>query len=59
MKRKDNEEYRESQIATISIFGFPFYKIFFILFETAVYTITLYLYVAGYLKRSSDMPKLI
>ena len=66
MKRKKNEEYRESQIKTIDIFGFASYIKNYILLENmvskkVVYTITFYLQflcVAGYLKHSNDTPKL-
>ena len=62
MKRKNNEEYKESQMTTINIFGFTFYIQNYILLESlvwkkAIYTITFYLqflFVAGYLKRSND-----
>ena len=63
-KRKD-EEYRESQITTINIFGFTFYIKNYILlkiivWKKVVYTITSYLQflcVTEYLKRSNDAPK--
>ena len=47
MKRKKNEEYKESQITTINIFGFNFYVKNYILLDSivwkkAVYTVTFY-----------------
>ena len=36
MKRKKNEEYKESQIATINIFGFTFYRKNYILLESII-----------------------
>ena len=46
MKRKKNEEYRESQITTINIFGFTF--------NIKNHSLC----VAGYLKRGNDTSKL-
>ena len=66
MKRKKNEEYKESKMTKINIFGFTFNIKNFIFLENIVwkkvnYTITFHLQilcVAGYLKRSNDTPKL-
>ena len=65
--KKENEEYKESQITKTNIFGFTFIKKKIILFQNTVskklvYIITFYLHflcVAGYLKRSNDTPNLI
>ena len=66
MKRKKNEEYKESQITTINVFGFTFYIKKYILLESivwkkVVYVITFYLhilFVGWYLKPRNDTPKL-
>ena len=68
MKTKKNEEYKESQIITISIFGFTFFIKSFILLKNIVvqgkkvksslYHHISFTVVAGYLKRSNDTPKL-
>ena len=62
MKRKKNEEYEESQITTICIFGF---KLYFArkhcLYHQIVYAIKFcleFFCVAGYLKHSNDTPNL-
>ena len=67
MKRKKNEEYRESQITAMNILGF--YLLFKTLYfvrkhslKKVVHTIKLYVQVlcfAGNLKRSIDTPQLI
>ena len=60
MKRKNNEVYDESQITTIYIFGF---KLYFArkhnlkkrcLYHQILFTV----FIAGYLKRSNDIPNL-
>ena len=59
MKRKKNEEYKESQVTTIIIFDFTFYLLCFARkhsLKKVVYTVAFYLqflYVAGYLKSSN------
>ena len=59
MRRKKNEEYRESQVTTINIFDFTFYILYFAWKQSlkkVVYTVAFYLqflYVAGYLKSSN------
>ena len=66
MNGKKNEEYKESQITTINIFGFTFYmeKIYFTRkhnLKKAVYAIPFYLQflcIPGYFKHSNDTPKL-
>ena len=68
MKTKKNEEYKESQIITISIFGFTFFIKSFILLKNIVakgkkvksslYHHISFTGVVGYLKRSNDTPKL-
>ena len=72
MQTKKNEEYKESQITAMSIFGFTvFIKSYILLkkysskrpkIKKVVYTITFqlqFLCVLGYLKRNNDTPKLI
>ena len=54
-KRKKNEEYWESQITKINIFGFNFYIKNYILLTFYLQ----FLFVAGYLKRSNDTPKFL
>ena len=59
VKRKKNEEYEESQITTIYIFGFKLY--FSRNHNLKVHTIKFYLQflcVAGYLKHCNDTPNL-
>ena len=66
MKRKKNQEYDESQITTICIFGFTLYIKNYILLENIVWkkvicTIKFYLQflcVVAYLKHSNDTAKL-
>ena len=59
MKRKKNEEYRESQVTIIIIFDFTFCLLYFAgkhSLKKVVYTLAFYLqflYVAGYLKSSN------
>ena len=56
MRRKKNEEYRESQVTTINFFDFTFYLLYFARkhsLKKVVYTVAFYLqflYVAEYLK---------
>ena len=65
-KRKKNEEYKESKITTINIFGFAFYIKKYILLENIVWKksslrhhiLFTVLCVAEYLKRSNNTPKL-
>ena len=66
VKRKKNEEYEESQITKVNTFGFTFYIKNYILLENIVWKKVVYtlkfclqfLYVAGYLIRNNDTPKL-
>ena len=69
MKRTQSEDYRESQITTVNSFTVYIYIYIYIKYfnrkyslKKVVCTITFYLqylYVAGYLKRGDDTPKLI
>ena len=61
VKRKKNEEYEESQMITIYVFGFKLYFVRKHSSKKVVYTIKFYLQilsVAGYLKSSNDTLKL-
>ena len=70
MKTKKNKEYKESQITTISIFGFTFFIKNYILFKNIVvkgkkvksnlyhHTSFTAFCVVEYLKRSNDTPNL-
>ena len=58
MKTKKNEEYKESQITTMSIFGFTFFIKNYILLKNIVVKGKKVVYtILGYLKRSNDTPK--
>ena len=71
MKTKKNEEYKESQITTMSIFGFTFFIQSYILLKTIVVKgkkvkSSLYHHISfavfmvvGYLKRGNNTPKSI
>ena len=61
MKRKKNEEYQESQLTVIYIFGSKLYFAQKHILKNSclsLYTIKFYLCVSGYLKHSNDATKL-